>query len=58
MIKIMPIVLALFLLISNLFIILEVKFRRTVFLREVSLIARINIMLLIRGVNAREVEKT
>jgi hypothetical protein len=58
MIKIMPIVLALFLLIGNLFIILEAKFRRTVFLREVSLIARINIMLLIRGVDAREVEKT
>jgi hypothetical protein len=58
MIKIMPIVLALFLLIGNLFITLEAKFRRTVFLREVSLIARINIMLLIRGVDAREVEKT
>jgi hypothetical protein len=50
-------VLALFLLISNLFIILKVKFRRTMFLKEVSLIVYINIMLLIKGINTKEVKK-
>jgi hypothetical protein len=58
MIKMMPTVLAPFLLVGDPFIALEAKFRRTVFLGEVSLIARINVMPPVGGVDAGEVEKT
>jgi hypothetical protein len=51
-------VLVLLSLAGNLLIVLEVKLRKAMPLKEVRLIARINIMLPGRGINTREVEKT
>jgi hypothetical protein len=58
MTKIILIVLALLSLAGDPLIALEAKLRKAMPLREVRLVARINMMPPSRGINARKVEKT